>query len=102
MAFVDTSDEWISPSVPGIKQRHIAADGEFTSHLALAAARLALERAEMDAADIDMVIIGTTTPDLSFPSTACIVQAKLGMTHGAAFDLQAACLGFFIWLVHCR
>ena len=95
--FVDTSDEWITTRT-GIKQRHMAAEGEFTSDLALAAAKQALERAEVDVDDIDMVIVGTTTPDRSFPSTACIVQAKLGMTHGAAFDLQAACSGFLYGL----
>ncbi len=94
---VDTSDEWITERT-GIKQRHVAAEGEFTSDLALAAAKIALQRAELDASDIDLVIIGTTTPDLTFPSTACIVQAELGMTHGAAFDLQAACSGFLYGL----
>ncbi|MCP4933457.1 MAG: ketoacyl-ACP synthase III [bacterium] len=97
VSFVDTSDEWITERT-GIKQRHIAAEGEFTSDLALAAAKIAMQRAELDASDIDLVIVGTTTPDRSFPSTACIVQAELGMTHGAAFDLQAACSGFLFGL----
>ncbi len=95
--FVDTSDEWIRTRT-GIRQRHMAAEGEFTSDLAVAAARQALERASLLPIDIDMVIVGTTTPDRTFPSTACIVQAKLGMTKGAAFDLQAACSGFLYGL----
>jgi 3-oxoacyl-[acyl-carrier-protein] synthase III len=95
--FVDTTDEWIETRT-GIKQRHMAAEDEFTSDLAVAAAKLALERAKLLPIDIDMVIVGTTTPDRTFPSTACIVQAKLGMTHGAAFDLQAACSGFLYGL----
>ena len=95
--FVDTSDEWITERT-GIKQRHMAAEGEFTSHLAVAAAKTALERAGLEANDIDMIIVGTTTPDRTFPSTACIVQAELGMTRGAAFDLQAACSGFLYGL----
>ncbi len=94
---VDTSDEWITERT-GIKQRHIAAEGEFSSHLAIAAAKIAMQRAQVEANDIDLVIVGTTTPDLTFPSTACIVQAELGMTHGAAFDLQAACSGFLYGL----
>ena len=90
---VDTSDEWIQQRT-GIKQRYIAADGEFTSDLALAAAQQALERAGLTPADIDLIIVATTTPDYTFPSTATIVQRKLGMHHGAAFDLQAVCSGF--------
>jgi len=95
--FVDTSDEWIRERT-GIRQRHMAADGEFTSHLAVAAAKQALERAGVEVNEVDMVIVGTTTPDRTFPSTACIVQAELGMTRGAAFDLQAACSGFLYGL----
>ncbi len=95
--FVDTSDEWITERT-GIKQRHMAAEGEYTSHLAVAAAKTALERAGLEANDLDMVIVGTTTPDRTFPSTACIVQSELGMTRGAAFDLQAACSGFLYGL----
>lgn len=90
---VDTSDEWITKRT-GIKQRYIAADGETTSDLAVNAARDALERASMTIADIDLIIVATTTPDDTFPSTATKVQAKLGMDHGAAFDIQAVCAGF--------
>jgi 3-oxoacyl-[acyl-carrier-protein] synthase-3 len=90
---VDTSDEWIQQRT-GIKQRYLAADGEFTSDLALAAAQQALDRAGLTPVDIDLIIVATTTPDYTFPSTATIVQRKLGMHHGAAFDLQAVCSGF--------
>jgi len=90
---VDTSDEWITERT-GIRKRHIAADGEMTSDLALQAGRNALENAGLFAADVDMVIVATTTPDETFPSTATKVQAKLGMTRGAAFDVQAVCSGF--------
>jgi len=91
--YMDTSDEWITKRT-GIKQRHIAAEGETTSDLAVNAARDALERAGMTVADIDLIIVATTTPDDTFPSTATKVQAKLGMEHGAAFDIQAVCAGF--------
>ncbi len=90
---VDTSDEWIT-SRTGIKERHIAADGEKTSDLALAAARSALVSAELDAVDLDFIIVATATPDQTFPATATVVQCELGMTTGAAFDLQAVCSGF--------
>lgn len=90
---VDTSDEWIR-SRSGISQRHIAADGELTSDLATAAAREALADANMRPDDIDLIVVATTTPDFTFPSVATIVQHKLGITHGAAFDLQAVCSGF--------
>lgn len=90
---VDTSDEWIR-SRSGIGQRHIAADGEFTSDLALAAGQRALEHAGIDASELDLVICATTTPDNTFPSTATKVQQRLGMTSGAAFDVQAVCSGF--------
>lgn len=90
---VDTSDEWIVQRT-GIKQRHIAAEGEVTSDLALVAAKRALENAGMDARDIDLIVIGTTTPDRTFPSTAAILQQKLGITGGSAFDVQAVCSGF--------
>jgi 3-oxoacyl-[acyl-carrier-protein] synthase III len=90
---VDTSDEWIVGRT-GIKQRHIAAEGELTSDLGVAAAKQALERAELHPIDIDLVIVATSTPDRTFPSTACTIQALLGMTRGAAFDLQAVCSGF--------
>jgi len=90
---VDTSDEWIVQRT-GIRQRHIAAEGELTSDLAVAAARRALEAAELTVEGIDLVIVATTTPDMTFPATAAIVQQKLGMHNGAAFDLQAVCSGF--------
>lgn len=92
-AKMDTSDEWIR-SRTGICQRHIAAPGEKTSDLAVAAAKAALDNAGATAADIDMVLVATTTPDLTFPSVATIVQSKLGMTRGFAFDMQAVCSGF--------
>lgn len=91
--FVDTSDEWIVART-GIKQRYQAAEGEMTSDLATAAARRALNDAGMNADDIDLIVVATTTPDYTFPATATIVQKKLGITHGAAFDLQAVCSGF--------
>jgi len=90
---VDTSDEWIVERT-GIRERHIAADGELTSDLACAASVKALEAAGRDAKDIDLIIVATTTPDLTFPATAARVQAELGVTKGAAFDLQAVCSGF--------
>lgn len=90
---VDTTDEWIVER-SGIRQRHIAADGENTSDLAIAAARQALVRAKIDPVDIDLVICATATPDRTFPATAVRVQAGLGVTKGAAFDMQAVCSGF--------
>lgn len=90
---VDTSDEWIYART-GIRQRHIAADDEQTSDLALAASRRALETAGIDATDLDLVVVATTTPDMVFPSTACILQAKLGTRNCPAFDMQAVCSGF--------
>jgi 3-oxoacyl-[acyl-carrier-protein] synthase-3 len=90
---IDTSDEWIQQRT-GIKARHVAADGEFTSHLATRAAAQALERAGIAAADVDMIVLATSTPDETFPATATAVQANLGMTRGAAFDVQAVCSGF--------
>jgi 3-oxoacyl-[acyl-carrier-protein] synthase III len=90
---VDTTDEWIVQRT-GIKQRHIAAEGENTSDLATAAGRRALENAGLTPEDIDLIIVATTTPDMTFPATAAVVQQKLGMHHGAAFDLQAVCSGF--------
>ncbi|HXI87187.1 MAG TPA: beta-ketoacyl-ACP synthase III [Parvularculaceae bacterium] len=90
---VDTSDEWIRERT-GIRERHIAAEGELTSDLAAKAARPALAMAGREAKDIDLVVIATTTPDLTFPATAAIVQAKLGIESGAAFDIQAVCTGF--------
>ena len=90
---VDTSDEWIVQRT-GIRQRHIAAEGEFTSDLAAAAGRKAIENAGLLIDDIDLIIVATTTPDMTFPATAAVVQQKLGMHHGAAFDMQAVCSGF--------
>ncbi len=91
---VDTNDQWIVERT-GIRERHIAAEGEFTSDLATAAARAALAAAAVDVNDIDLLVVATTTPDLVFPSTACIVQSKLGMSNGKpAFDIQAVCSGF--------
>ncbi|MFN3232146.1 MAG: beta-ketoacyl-ACP synthase III [Alphaproteobacteria bacterium] len=90
---VDTSDDWIAER-SGIRQRHIAADGEYTSDLATAAARRALDDAGMEASDIDMIIVATATPDETFPATATKVQSALEITQGAAFDVQAVCSGF--------
>jgi 3-oxoacyl-[acyl-carrier-protein] synthase-3 len=90
---VDTSDSWITERT-GIARRHIAAEGEFTSDLALAAARDALADAGASIGDIDLIVLATATPDETFPATATTVQAKLGMHHGAAFDIQAVCSGF--------
>ncbi len=90
---VDTSDEWIVERT-GIRQRHIAAEGETTSVLATRAARSALRNAGVEAASIDLVIVATATPDYTFPATATQVQAGLGITQGVAFDLQAVCSGF--------
>jgi 3-oxoacyl-[acyl-carrier-protein] synthase-3 len=94
---VDTSDEWIVART-GIRQRHIAAEGELTSDLALAAARQALDNAAVDAGDIDLIVLATATPDETFPATATVVQAGLGMSRGAAFDVQAVCSGFIYGL----
>jgi 3-oxoacyl-[acyl-carrier-protein] synthase-3 len=90
---VDTSDEWIVQRT-GIKQRHIAADGETTASLGTRAAARALAAAHLTPADIDLVIVATSTPDYTFPATATQIQAALGMAHGVAFDLQAVCSGF--------
>ena len=90
---VETSDEWIQ-SRTGIRERHIAADGETTSDLGYNAAVRALEAAGIDASQLDMIVVGTTTPDLIFPSTACLIQAKLGVAGCPAFDVNAACSGF--------
>ncbi len=94
---VDTTDEWIVQRT-GIRQRHIAADGEKTSDLAIAAATRALANAGFGADDIDLVVLATSTPDQTFPATAATVQAELGITRGAAFDLQAVCSGFVFGL----
>jgi 3-oxoacyl-[acyl-carrier-protein] synthase-3 len=90
---VETSDDWIVQRT-GIRERHIAAEGELTSDLATAAAKLALADAGLTVGEIDMIIVATATPDDTFPATAVTVQRKLGMEHGAAFDMQAVCSGF--------
>ena len=90
---VDTSDQWIRERT-GIEQRHIAADDETTVDLAEQASRLAIEAAGIDAADIDLIILATSTPDKIFPSSACILQARLGIHGSPAFDIQAVCTGF--------
>jgi 3-oxoacyl-[acyl-carrier-protein] synthase-3 len=90
---MDTSDEWIRERT-GICKRHIAADGETCSDMALAAAHAAMEMAEIQATDIDLIVVGTVTPDKIFPSTACIIQRRLGIKGCPAFDIQAACSGF--------
>jgi 3-oxoacyl-[acyl-carrier-protein] synthase III len=90
---VDTSDEWIVQRT-GIHERRIAAPGELTSELAVHAARAALAHAHVDAQTIDLIVLATSTPDNTFPASAVAVQAALGITHGAAFDLQAVCSGF--------
>jgi 3-oxoacyl-[acyl-carrier-protein] synthase-3 len=90
---VETSDEWITERT-GIKQRHIAAEGQLTSDLAREASLKAMDYAGVKASDLDLIVVGTTTPDDTFPATAVKLQAQLGMTGGAAFDLQAVCSGF--------
>jgi 3-oxoacyl-[acyl-carrier-protein] synthase III len=90
---VDTNDEWIV-SRSGIRERHIAADGETTGDLAFHAATRALEAAGVDASELDLIVLGTTTPDLVFPSTACLLQHRLGANGCPAFDVNAACSGF--------
>jgi len=92
-SIVDTSDEWIT-SRTGIKSRHIAAEGENTSDLATEAAKNALENAGIEAADIDLIIVGTITPDTLTPATACYVQHNIGAAKALAFDVSAACSGF--------
>jgi 3-oxoacyl-[acyl-carrier-protein] synthase-3 len=92
-AIVETSDDWIRERT-GIAQRHIAAEGEYTSDLATHAATRALDHAGLTAADVDLIVLATATPDLTFPATATIVQNKLGITQGAAFDVHAVCSGF--------
>ncbi len=94
---VDTSDEWIVQRT-GIRQRHVAAPGEFTSHLGIAAARGAITDAGIDPQSIDLIVVATSTPDNTFPATAVSVQEGLGITGGAAFDLQAVCSGFVFGL----
>jgi 3-oxoacyl-[acyl-carrier-protein] synthase-3 len=90
---IDTSDEWIVERT-GIRARHIAPEGTATSDLAVEAARAAIAAAGLQPADIDLIIVATSTPDFIFPSTACLLQAKLGIKGGAAFDVQAVCTGF--------
>ena len=90
---VDTSDEWIAART-GIRERHVAAEGETTSDLGYQAALRALEAAGVAASEIDLIVVGTTTPDLIFPSTACLIQHKLGVAGCPAFDVNAACSGF--------
>lgn len=94
---VDTSDEWVYTRT-GIRQRHIAAEGENASDLALVASRRAIEAAGIAPADVDLVVVATTTPEMVFPSTACILQAKLGIRNCPAFDVQAVCSGFIYGL----
>jgi len=91
--FVETSDEWIAART-GIRERHVAAEGETTCDLAFHAATRAMEAAGITAADIDLIIVGTTTPDIIFPSTACLLQNRLGAIGVPAFDVNAACSGF--------
>src|SRR3954465_6620241 len=91
--FVDTSDEWIA-SRTGIRERPVAAEGETTGDLAYHASVRALEAAGVDASQIDLIVLGTTTPDLIFPSTACLLQHRLGAEGCPAFDVNAACSGF--------
>ncbi|MBA2351976.1 MAG: beta-ketoacyl-ACP synthase III [Burkholderiales bacterium] len=107
---VDTTDEWIFTRT-GIRQRHIAADSETTSDLALHASKTAIRAAGMAPRDIGLIIVATTTPDMVFPSTACLLQEKLGISGGPAFDVQAVCSGFvyalatadlFVRSGHCR
>ncbi len=90
---IDTTDEWIS-SRTGIRERHVAAEGELTSHLATHAAQAALTKAGVEAADIDVIVLATTTPDETFPAAATKVQCALGANTAFAFDVQAACSGF--------
>jgi len=92
-ALVDTSDQWITART-GIRERRIVADGELTSAMGAAAARAALADAGLEPNDIDLIVLATSTPDQTFPATAVTIQADLGITHGAAFDVQAVCSGF--------
>ncbi len=94
---VDTNDEWIRERT-GIRQRHVAAEGQTTSDLAVEAAKRAMDAAGVQAKDIDLLIVGTTTPDIIFPSTACLVQHRIGANGCAAFDINAACSGFIFAL----
>ncbi len=89
---VDTTDDWITTRT-GIKERRLAADDEYTSDMAARAAQRALERAEVDPTDVELIILATITPDMPFPATACLVQEKIGAHNAAAFDIEAACSG---------
>jgi 3-oxoacyl-[acyl-carrier-protein] synthase III len=100
-ALVDTTDEWIRTR-SGIERRHFAAEGQMTSDLATRAARAALIDAGLEPNDIDAIIVATSTPDLTFPSAATMVQAQLGMTRGFAFDVQAVCAGFVFALANAQ
>jgi len=95
---VDTSDEWITTRT-GIKTRHIADDNQATSDMATEAAKIALKKADLKPKDLDLILVGTVSPDMFFPSTACLVQSKIGAEHAAAFDLNAACSGYIYSLV---
>ena len=90
---IETSDEWIVTRT-GIRSRHLATPGTTSSELGLIAAQRALEMAGISAADLDLIVVATSTPDFIFPSTACLIQAKLGNKGAAAFDVQAVCAGF--------
>ena len=94
---VDTSDEWITART-GIRERHIVAEGELTSTMGVIAAKAALADAGLTPDDIDLIVLATSTPDQTFPATAVTIQAELGITHGAAFDVQAVCSGFIFAL----
>ena len=100
-ALVETTDEWIRTR-SGIERRHFAAEGQMTSDLATRAARAALKDAGLEPDDIDAVIVATSTPDLTFPSVATMVQGELGMTRGFAFDVQAVCAGFVFALANAQ
>ncbi|MCF7806122.1 MAG: ketoacyl-ACP synthase III [Simkaniaceae bacterium] len=94
---VETTDEWIT-SRTGMKERRIAAEGEYTSDMGIKAAQSALEKAGLSATDVDLIIVATLTPDYTFPSTACLIQNAIQATHAAALDVQAACSGFIYGL----
>jgi 3-oxoacyl-[acyl-carrier-protein] synthase-3 len=95
---VETSDEWITTRT-GIRTRHIADENQATSDMAAEAAKIALQKADVHPKDLDLILVGTVSPDMFFPSTACLVQSKLGAEHAAAFDLNAACSGYIYALV---
>src|SRR5438445_13707665 len=99
--FVDTTDEWIS-SRTGIKERRFASEGENTSSMSVRAARAALDRAKLRAQDVQLIIVGTCSPDYLFPATACIVQTEIGATRAGAFDVEAACTSFITALAIAR